>query len=412
VRLELVTVGTELLLGHTVDTNAAWIGQALAERGLFLARRTTVGDAAATIQDAVRDALDRVGTVITTGGLGPTRDDITKHAIAALFGRRMTFSDAVWKELVSRYARLGRPLSPANRPQAEVPDGATVLANPRGTAPGLWLEGELGRVVMLPGVPREMRGLMRDEVIPRLAGPDGSGPVILSRTLRTAGIPESNLAAQLGAIEDRLSPLTLAYLPDATGVDLRVTAWGLPVAEANRLLDSAIGLLHELAGGHDYGQDGADLAGEVLTRLRFRRWRLAVTESCTGGLLGGRITAVPGSSDVFAGGLVTYDDAAKIAVAGVDPGLLGMEGAVSEPVAAALAASAARNFQAQVAVGITGIAGPSGGSDAKPVGTVCFGFQIGEFHWTERVVFPGSRTEIRARSAQHALYSLWRRLSD
>lgn len=410
--LELVTVGTELLLGHTVDTNAAWIGQALAERGLLLVRRTTVGDEATAIQGAVRDALARVGTVITTGGLGPTRDDITKHAVATVLGRPLVFSDLVWDDLVARYARLGRPLNPANRSQAEVPEGATILPNPRGTAPGLWLESDLGCVVMLPGVPREMRGLMREEVLPRLADGAVTGQVIRSRTLRTAGIPESNLAARLAGIEDQLAPLTLAYLPDVTGVDLRVTAWGLPADQASDLLDGAIGRLHALAGGHDYGLDGVDLAGEVLVRLRNRGLRLAVAESCTGGLLGGRITAVPGSSEVFAGGLVTYDDAAKTAVAGVSAAMLAREGAVSEPVAAALAAGAARNFQAQVAVGITGVAGPGGGTDAKPVGTVCFGFLVGSHGWTERLVFPGSRAEIRARSAQHALYALWRHLSD
>lgn len=411
-RLELVTVGTELLLGHTIDTNAAWIGQALAARGVELSRHVTVGDGATAIQDAVLEGLGRVGTVLTTGGLGPTRDDLTKTAIAAALGRPLSFSEVVWEELVARYARLGRPLSTANRSQAEIPAGATVLPNPRGTAPGLWLEGEFGRVVMLPGVPREMRGLMRDQVLPRLAAMSGAGAVILSRTLRTAGIPESNLAALLGNIEESLAPMTLAYLPDVTGVDLRVTAWKLPEAEATARLEAAIDRLRGLAGGHAYGGDGEDLAAVVLARLRSRGLRLAVAESCTGGLLGGRITAVPGSSDVFAGGLVTYDDAGKIAVAGVDERLLAAEGAVSEPVAAALAAGAARNFGARVAVGITGIAGPGGGSAEKPVGTVCFGYIVGETLWTERRVFPGNRAEIRARSAQHALFALWTSLSD
>ena len=411
-QVELVTIGTELLLGHTIDTNAAWIGQALAEQGIRLVRRTTIGDDPASIRSAVREAMDRSGTVITTGGLGPTRDDITKHAVAGILGRRLAFSAEIWDELVDRYAKLGRPLSEANRSQAEIPEGAVVLPNPRGTAPGIWLDGDGCRVVMLPGVPREMRGLMRQQVIPRLVAPGSAATVIRSRTLRTTGIPESNLAAQLGAIEEQLAPLSLAYLPDVTGVDLRVTAWDLPADEAASRLAAALDALRGRVGCHGYGVDDADLAGELLQRLRDRGWRLAVAESCTGGLLGGRLTMVPGSGDVFLGGLVTYDAGGKVRLAGVDPALIERDGSVNEPVAAALADGAARNFPAQVTVGITGIAGPSGGSNEKPVGTVCFGFRIETDSWTERVVFPGSRAEIRARSVQHALFGLWKRLSD
>lgn len=411
-RVELVTIGTELLLGHTVDTNAAWIGLALAERGVRLARRTTVGDDPGAIRDAILGALERTGTVITTGGLGPTRDDITKHAVAAILGRELVFSTDVWDELVARFARLGRPLSAANRSQAEVPEGAVVLANPRGTAPGIWLESGARRVVMLPGVPREMRGLMREHVIPRLVTGGSTATVIRSRTLRTTGIPESNLAARLGAIEEVLAPLSLAYLPEVTGVDLRVTAWDLPADEAAIRLDAAVRMLQDQVGDHGYGVDDADLAGVLVERLREQGWQLAVAESCTGGLLGARVTTVPGSSDVFVGGLITYDDRAKVHMAGVDPALLEHNGAVSEPVAAAMADGAARNFRAQVAVGITGIAGPGGGSVEKPVGTVCFGFRVGDATWTERVTFPGNRADIRARSVQHALFRLWSRLSD
>jgi len=412
VRLELVTIGTELLLGHTIDTNAAWIGQALAERGILLVRRTTVGDDPETIRTAVAEALARTGTVLTTGGLGPTKDDITKHAVAAVLGRRLVFSPAVWEELVTRYARMGRALSEANRPQADLPEGAVVLPNPRGTAPGLWIEADAGCVVMVPGVPREMRGLMRDEVLPRLMARTEAATVIRSRTVRTSGIPESNLAARLQGLEDELAPVTLAYLPDVTGVDLRLTAWGLPPDEAAARLAAATRLVQERSGPFAYGLDQDDLAAGLLHRLRSRGWRLAVVESCTGGLLGGRVTAVPGSSDVFAGGIVTYDDEAKVRLAGVEAGLIAREGAVSEAVAAALAAGAIRNFRAQVAVGITGIAGPDGGTEAKPVGTVWFGFVVGEARWTERFVFPGNRAEIRARSVQHALFALWGKLSD
>jgi nicotinamide-nucleotide amidase len=412
VRVELVTIGTELLLGQTVDTNAAWIGRALAEQGIRLTRRTTVSDDGGQIQDALRDALRRADAVLTTGGLGPTRDDITKQAVAAVLGRRLVFDPAIWDDLVARYARLRRPLSEANRPQADVPEGATVLPNPRGTAPGLWLEGPFGVVVLLPGVPGEMRGLMTEAVLPRLAERVPGAPVIRSRTLRTAGIPESNLSARLGTIDEDLAPLSLAYLPDLTGVDLRLTAWELPAPEASRALTDGIARLRERAGHHAYGEDDADLAAVVLDAMRVRGWTLAVAESCTGGLLAGRLTAVPGSSAAFVGGLVTYADDAKSRLAGVPEALLRTDGAVSESVALALADGAARNFSTLAAVGITGIAGPTGGSEAKPVGTVWFGFVAGDRRWSERVAFPGNRSEIRARAVQFALFTLWRVLSE
>lgn len=409
--LELVTIGTELLLGFTIDTNAAWLGRTLAERGIRVARRTTVADDPAAIRDAVQAALDRSGVAITTGGLGPTRDDITKGAVAALFGRRVVFNEEAWRELAERYAQLGRPLSDTNRSQAGVPEGARVLPNPRGTAPGLWLEGDRGTVIMLPGVPREMRGLIRDAVLPRLlAAGRPETTVIRSRTLRTSGIPESLLAEQLGDVDSRVAPVTLAYLPDLPGVDLRLTAWDLPPEEADRQLEAASRVVRERAAEWFYGEGATDLAGVVLDRLRSRGWRLAVAESCTGGLLCGRLTAIPGSSEVVLGGVVPYDNAVKVNQAGVPAEVLREHGAVSGPVALALAEGAARNFGARVSVGITGIAGPEGATPDKPVGTVWFGFRVDDSAWATRVGFPGSREEIRARAAQYALFALWRAL--
>ncbi len=404
-RLELVTIGTELLLGFTVDTNAAWIGRALAEHGISVVRRATVPDDPAAIRDAVRDGLERTGFVLTTGGLGPTQDDITKAAVAALFGRRVVFDESVWADLVERYARMGRPLGDANRTQAGVPEGATVLPNPRGTAPGLWLSGDSGTVAMVPGVPREMRGLLEHEIIPRLTAAAG-GDVIRSLTLRTAGIAESNLAAALGDAESAIAPVTLAYLPDVIGVDLRLTSWNAPSAVADQQLQGAAALIRSRAGKHVYGEGDADLAAVVLDRLRRRGYRLAVAESCTGGLLGGRLTGVRGSSEVFVGGTIAYANQAKVDQLGVSAADLEVHGAVSESIALQMAAGAARNFAAEIAVGVTGVAGPDGGSAEKPVGTVWLGFQSPDRRWAERVVFPGNRPEIRARAVQFALYRL------
>jgi len=264
---------------------------------------------------------------------------------------------------------------------------------------------------MLPGVPSEMRGLLAEEVLPRLAART-SGTVVRSRTVRTTGIAESALAERVGAIEDAIAPLTLAYLPSAEGVDLRVTAWGLRADDADRRLAEATAQLRERAGEHCYGEDGTDLAATVLDQLRRRRVRLAVAESCTGGLLGARITAVPGASDVFVGGVIAYDDAVKTAALSVPDELVRTHGAVSEEVVLAMALGAQQRFAAEAALAITGIAGPTGGTAEKPVGTVWIAVRYRTDARALKRVFPGDRNEIRARSAQAALDLLRRLLAD
>jgi nicotinamide-nucleotide amidase len=410
--VEIVTIGTELLLGFTVDTNSAFAGTALAARGIRVVRRTAIADGEAEIRDAVGAALARTGVVITTGGLGPTRDDISKAAVAGLFGVAIEFRQGIWDRLVERYKRYERVPSPSNRTQAEMPAGATELPNRWGSAPGIWLEGAPGLVIMLPGVPREMRNLLTEEVVPRLAE-RGGGAAIRSRTLRTTAIPESTLAERLGEVEGAIAPLTLAYLPDLTGVDLRVTAWGLPPAEAEERLARAEEYIRARAGDHLYGTDGTDLATLVLDLARARGVRIALAESCTGGLVGARLTAIPGSSDVVEGGVVSYANGAKVGQLGVDAALLspGGPGAVSEEVARAMAEGVARRLGGTLTVGVTGIAGPGGGSPEKPVGTVWYATHFeGKSMATKQVHF-GERDEIRARAAQMALYLLWRRLS-
>jgi nicotinamide-nucleotide amidase len=410
--IEIVTIGTELLLGFTVDTNSAFAGTALAERGIRVVRRTAIADGEAQIRGAVAEALARTGVVITTGGLGPTRDDISKQVVAGLFGVAIEFRQEIWDRLVERYKRYERTPSPSNRTQAEMPVGAVELRNQWGSAPGIWLEGSQGLVIMLPGVPREMRNLLTHEVIPRLAERGGSSP-IRSRTLRTTAIPESVLAERLGEVEAAIAPLTLAYLPDVTGVDLRVTSWGLPAAEADERLARAETYIRERSGDHLYGTDGTDLASLVLDLARARGARIALAESCTGGLVGARLTAIPGSSDVVEGGVVSYANGVKVGQLGVDPALVGPggPGAVSEEVARAMAEGAARRLGATLTVGVTGIAGPGGGTAEKPVGTVWYATHFeGKTLVTKQVHF-GERDEIRARAAQMALYLLWRRLS-
>jgi nicotinamide-nucleotide amidase len=409
VNLELVTIGTELLLGFTVDTNGAEIARALAAVGVAVVRRTTVSDSPDAIRDAVRAGLARTGAVLTTGGLGPTRDDISKRAVAELYGAPLEFDERVWAALVERFARLGRVPVESNRSQAEVPRGATVLPNRWGTAPGLWLDGAPGLVVMLPGVPGEMRKLLEHEVAPRLAA-RSDGRVIRSRLVRTTGVPESTLAERMGEIEREIAPLSLAYLPGLDGVDLRVSAWRLPPDEADTRLAEAVTLLRERGGEHVYGEDETDLAELVLAAARGGGVRLATAESCTGGLVGARLTEIPGSSDVYLGGVVAYANELKTGALGVDPALVAEHGAVSEPVALAMVRGAIERLGADAAVSVTGIAGPGGGTAAKPVGTIWYGVAHAGAAAAHRALLPGSRHDIRARAAQAALHLLLRRL--
>ncbi len=408
--IELITIGTELLLGMTVDTNGAEIARALAAHGVRVTRRTSVADRGEEIRDAVAEALKRTGAVLTTGGLGPTRDDVTKKVVAELFAAPLDFDESVWASLLARFARLQRKPAQSNRSQAEVPRGATVLPNRWGTAPGLWIEGEPGLVIMLPGVPLEMRNLLEHEVVPRLAQ-RGVQSVIKSLLVRTSGIPESSLAELIGEIEREIAPITLAYLPGLDGVDLRLSAWELTQEEADRRLHAAARLLRERAGTNVYGNGDSDLAALVLDEARSRGLRLAVAESCTGGLLGARLTDIPGSSDVFVGGVIAYDNALKIDLLGVPETLMAAHGAVSEPVARAMVEGAVRRFGVGGALSVTGIAGPGGGSAEKPVGTVWLGCALEGTVEARSALFPGTRQEVRARAAQAALLMLYRRLS-
>ena len=407
--LELVTIGTELLLGFTVDTNSAFAGKVLGEAGVKVVRRTAVADTPDAIRGAVREALARTGAVLTTGGLGPTRDDISKVVVAELFGAPFEFRPEIWEHIVERFKRVGRVPTDNNRGQAQMPRGAVELRNRWGTAPGVWLEGAPGLVIMLPGVPREMRNLLTHEVVPRLAERAGR-TVVRSRTLRTAAVGESALAEQLGELEAEIAPLTLAYLPDLMSVDLRVTAWDLPAEEADRRLAAAMELLRQRAGRWAFGEDGIDLAEVVLAAAREAKVTIATAESCTGGLVAGRLTAIPGSSDVVLGGIVAYANGIKEAALEVPAPLLAAHGAVSEPVVRAMAEGAARRLGAALTVAVTGIAGPGGGSEEKPVGTTWFATHYrGSTESTRQVLF-GERDEVRGRAAQYALSLLLGRL--
>ncbi len=414
-RIEVVTIGDELLLGHTIDTNAAHLARALAAIGVEIVRRTTCGDDAGDIAAAVRDALDRADGVITTGGLGPTSDDRTKPAIATLFGRAMVLDAAHLAWMRERWANRWpeRPMPETNVQQAMIPAGARKLTNHHGSAPGIFLEDERGRwVAMLPGVPREMRGMLADTLLPLVtARLGGVSRVVRSRTLRTTGVAESLVADRIGALPDGMGDVALAYLPGVDGVDLRLTVRGVAPDVADVRLAAAAARVREALGHAIYGEGDTDLAGVVLDACRARAMTVGVAESCTGGILGARLTAVPGSSDVVVGGIIAYDDAVKRSLLGVDAELLREHGAVSEPVVRAMAAGARGRLGVGAALAITGVAGPGGGSEAKPVGTVWVALDLDGSVEARLLKLFGDRDEVRRRAAQGALELLRRALA-
>jgi len=409
VKIEIVTIGDELLLGFTIDTNAAHLARDLAAIGVEIVHRTTVGDIAGDIADAVKAALNRTRAVITTGGLGPTSDDMTKASIAAIFGRPLIRDEAIVDALKARWARYRRlgPFPESNIAQAMIPEGATIIPNQHGSAPGIWLEDSEGRwVAMLPGVPREMRGMLADELLPRIAdrvrAAGGAPTVIRSRTLRTTGIAESALADQLGDLAAGVDGLGLAFLPATDSVDLRLTSRGLTSEAADAALAAGVMKLRQAAGRYVYGEDGADLAEVVLTMCRRRGVTISVAESCTGGLVGARLTAIPGSSDVFVGGVLAYSNSVKREWLGVSDSDLEEHGAVSEEVAATMAKSVREKMKTDIGIGVTGVAGPGGGTAAKPVGMVWVASDGIETKARCLRLF-GTREEVRQRAAQAAL---------
>jgi nicotinamide-nucleotide amidase len=362
----------------------------------------------------VKEALARTGAVITTGGLGPTSDDLTKPSIAALFGRRMVLDDQHLAWMRDRWTTRwpDRPMPEANRQQAMMPEGARKLANNHGSAPGIWLEDEEGRwVAMLPGVPREMRGMLADTLLPLVRERAGSGTsVVRSRTLRSTGVAESLVADRIASIPGGVGDVELAYLPNLAGVDLRVTVRGAAPKDADERLAAAAERIRSVMGHAIYGENDADLAATVLDACRSRHLTVGVAESCTGGLLGARLTAVAGSSDVFHGGVIAYSNAIKSSLLGVPADLLREHGAVSEPVVRAMASGGRVALHVDAVLAITGIAGPSGGTAAKPVGTVWIALDLQGAVEVRELRLWGDREEIRQRAAQAALELLRRTL--
>jgi nicotinamide-nucleotide amidase len=405
---ELLCVGTELLLGNILNSNARWLAERLAALGVPHYRQEVVGDNRERVIAAVRGASQRARVLITSGGLGPTPDDLTTEAIAAAFETPLEERPEVWELIQARLAGRGRPVAASNRRQAWLPRGAEVLPNPTGTAPGIiWSPVEGFTVLTFPGVPAELKAMWLATAEPWLRQAGVADGVFASRLLRFWGVSESALAEQVSDLLAQANP-TVAPYAGLGEVKLRMTARAKDGATAAALLAPLEDELRRRSGHSCYGIDDDSLASVVLEKLRQRGETLAVAESCSGGGLGAALAAVPGASDVFLGGVIAYANAVKQGLLGVDPLVLERWGAVSDPVAEAMAQGARRVTGSDWALAITGVAGPGGGSDSKPVGLVHIAVAGPDSCRSEAVRFGSSRPRawIQALSVGEALNRL------
>ncbi len=366
----VITIGDEILIGQIVDTNTVSIAKQLNAAGIAVAEKLSIGDDATQITATLRRTMEFSDVVILTGGLGPTKDDITKHTLAAMFGSEMRYDDMIAAHVERMLVARGVAFNKFNRSQALVPECCTVLFNRHGTAPGMWFEQNGRVVVSLPGVPFEMEHLMREEVIPRIKR-RFSLKAVVHRTMITAGLAESILAERIEAWEDALPPhLRLAYLPAPGMVRLRLSAYEVEGAGVAAEIEERFAALREVIGEYIVGFESATVEETVHNELTRRGQTLAVAESCTGGSIAAKFTAMAGASAYFRGGVVAYANDAKTNILGVPAEMIAAHGAVSEQVARAMAEGVRRVAGADYGVATTGIAGPTGGSAAKPVGTV------------------------------------------
>jgi nicotinamide-nucleotide amidase len=406
---EIIAVGSELLTPERVDTNSLYLTDQLNALGIEVRRKLVVGDDRVLLAAAVRQALDHVGIVILTGGLGPTLDDVTRDAVAEALGRNLIFRQDLLDSLTERFARLNRTMADNNRRQTFLVEGAEPLPNPRGTAPGQWLDVE-GRIVMLlPGPPHELKAMFANECAPRLTA-RLPPQVIRTRFFRVACMGESDLDQLIAPVYKNYTNPATTILAGAGDIQIHLRARGETEQEAEDLLNAVGPAIERLLGERIYSRDGAALEAVIGDLLRARRATLSVAESCTGGLLGERITSVAGSSDYFVGGFLVYTDRMKTVLLGVDPEILARHSSVSEEAARAMAAGARSRTGSTYAISVTGEAGPESASGA-PVGTVVIGVAGPDAETeAERFTLFGGREGVRARAAQWALDYLRRRI--
>lgn len=411
-RAEIVAVGSEMLAPDRSDTNSLYITACLNQIGIEVRAKAIVGDDLDDLSSIVQQALARADLVVITGGLGPTDDDLTRDAVARVLGRGMREDEPTIARIRTRFERRGMRMPELNRRQGRVIDGAELIDNPNGTAPGQWVPAGDRVVLLLPGPPREMRPMIDALVAGRLAERAG-GERVFRRVVRIAGHSESHAEQWLQPLYARWRaaqpPVSATILAAAGLIELQLSARGVPGGGVEATLDAAIGDVFVRFGADAFGAGGEGLEEAVGAALRERRLRVALAESCTGGLVTSRLTDVPGSSDYVERSVVAYSNAAKVDTLGVDPALIAEHGAVSDPVALAMAEGVRRLAGVDIGVGITGIAGPGGGSEAKPVGTVSIAIVgPGERQRVRTSVFPGGRTMIKTLAANAAIDGLRR----
>ncbi|MCA1575460.1 MAG: competence/damage-inducible protein A [Acidobacteria bacterium] len=406
---EIIAIGSELLAPDRSDTNSLWLTEKLNGIGIEVKLKTIVGDDDARLEEAIKDATRRSKVVITTGGLGPTEDDITRKVTARALGRRLLLDEKILAELRERFRSFGQVMPERNSRQAMVIDKAEVLPNPNGSAPGMFIEHEGVAIVLLPGPPREMRPMFENHVQSRLAGKAG-GLKVIRRILRVAGLGES-------AVDEKIAPIYTQYenpqttiLFNQSEIEVHLTARGRTEVEAEALLDHLSEKLEERLGNAVFSFAGEKMEEVVGLKLTVGGYTLSIAESCTGGLIAQRVTDVPGSSKYFIEGVVAYCNDAKTRTLGVEPVLLLEHGAVSAPVAEAMAEGIRKRARTDFGLSITGIAGPGGGTDEKPVGLVYIALADDAHTEHRRFIIPGDRQLVRWRASQAALDMLRRRL--
>ena len=402
----ILAIGSEMLTPFRVDTNSLLITDRLNAVGYDVRLKAVVADDVGELARVLESALAWADLIVITGGLGPTEDDITRDAVARVLGIPLDVDEAIVDRIRERFARRGMTMPEINRRQGMVPRGATVLANPNGTAPGVWLERGKTALVLLPGPPREMTPMLESVIRERLA-PRTGGSGLFRRVLKITGRAESDVDAQVQPVYSKWTahavPISTTILAVLGQIELHLTAQAVNRTEADAALDAAVRALQEVLGPALYSADGRALEVVVGDLLRERKMTIAVAESCTGGLLASRLTDVPGSSDYVDRGVVCYSNLAKTELAGVPPALLRDHGAVSEPVAQAMAEGIRSRAGTNVGVGITGIAGPGGGTPEKPVGTVAVAVAVDDELRVRTFQFVGGRDMVKFQAAQSAL---------
>jgi nicotinamide-nucleotide amidase len=402
----ILAIGSEMLTPFRVDTNSLFITERLNTIGYDVRLKAVVGDDVGELARLLEGALGWADVIVVTGGLGPTEDDITRDAVARVLGVPLDVDEAIVDRIRDRFARRGMTMPAINRRQAMVPHGATVLPNPNGTAPGLWLEKGHAAMVLLPGPPREMKPMLESVIAERLT-PKAGGSGLFRRVLKITGRAESDVDAEAQPIYGpwigQAVPISTTILAVLGQIELHLTAQARNRDDADAALDVAVRALQEALGPCVYSVDGRSLEAVVGDLLRERKLTIAAAESCTGGLLMSRLTDVPGSSDYVDRGVVCYSNRSKTELADVPPALMEEHGAVSEPVARAMAEGIRRRAGTNIGVGITGIAGPGGGTPAKPVGTVAIAVASDEEVRVRTFQFIGGREMVKFQAAQSAL---------